>query len=176
MIACTVALCALVVGARHADAQRAAFAAGDAELRAALCPARGACRLDPIVPAGRHGATSLAVVRVWSGPFLCYDGPGYRDYLVSSRAGVVRRERLLVVGRSPCLEWSLSRWSYRDGELRFTYGGMGPPPSADTDMRPITLHIRPWPLAIVASYRGDERHAETEPMLERGPIVVLTME
>lgn len=164
------------MAAGDARAQSYAFPASEGEIRTAVCPARGSCRIGPIVDAGRHGTTSLAVVRAWSGPLRCCEQPGYRDYLVSSRSGVVRRERLLVRGACACLEWALSSWSYRHGELIFTYGGMGAPPAVAIDLRPTTLHVRPWPLAITASFRGDERDPETPTMPARAPMVVLSME
>lgn len=172
-LACCVALAALAGDAR---AQAPGFPADESAIRAALCPTRGSCRFDFVLDAGVHGPRALAVVRVRSGPLACCGEPGYRDYLVSSRAGVVRRERLLARGTCPCLEWRRSTWSYRHAELIFTYGGMGAPPAPDTDMRPTTLHLRPSPLAITASFRGETPDTVTETRPARGPIVVLSME
>lgn len=170
------ALVALVALAADARAQEPTFPASDRALRAALCPTRGGCRFDFVLDAGMHGDRALAVVRVRSGPLVCCEEHGYRDYLVSSRAGVVRRERLLVRGTCPCLEWERSSWAYRRGELIFRYGGMGAPPGADADLRPTTLHLTPSPLAITASYRGDSRDPVAATLPARGPLVVLSME
>jgi hypothetical protein len=154
-----------------AGAQEASFSPSDPALRAAVCPARGRCEIESVVPAGRHGATEVAVVRVRSGPAVCCDEPAYVDRLVTRRAGVVRSARVLSRGRCPCLEWQRSSWAYRRGELLFTYGGMGAPPARSTDMRPVVLHVRPWPLAVTGAFQGDDALAEA-PALP----IVLTME
>jgi hypothetical protein len=158
-----------------AAAQDRAFPATDDALHALLCPARGRCTVVFVTDAGHHGETDLAVVRVASGPRVCVDEPAYRDFLVSSRAGALRRERLLVRGECPCLEWQRSRWAYRAGELRFTYGMMGAPTGYGTDTRETTLHVRPWPLGIVGADLEGEAMAPPA-MPARGPILVLTME
>jgi hypothetical protein len=115
------------------------------------------------------------VVRVRAGRG-CIGEARYRDWLVVRRAGAVRVLRELARGDQPCLEWHRSRWRYERGELAFTYGGMGPPPSADTDMRPVTVYLRPWPLAIVREVIGDEPSPVTRGIPARGPIFHLTME
>lgn len=151
------------------------FPGSDADVRAAVCPARGSCRIDFVLAAGGHGATSLAVVRVRSGRLVCADEPAYRDELIAHDARGVRRVRTLVRGEAPCLEWERSSWRYEGGELLFEYGVMGAPTGYDTDTRRTTLHVRPWPLAITAAFLGSDPMA-APPTPARGPLVVLTME
>lgn len=160
----------LALFAVPAHAQSTAnFSVDEGALRQVVCPPSGSCRLELVRFAGRFGETDLALVRVRSGPAACCDEPQYRDYLVSARAGVVRRERLLVRGACPCLEWERSSWSYEHGHLTFTYGGMGAPPSADSDMRPTHLRVRVWPLAVTEAFIGDDPIAGPLPTF---PIVI----
>jgi hypothetical protein len=148
-----------------------------AALRAALCPRGAACRVESILDAGHDGTgRPLAVVHLGLGARPGDEGcHGYTDQLATVRGGRVVSLRELSRGDVHCLEWTPSRWSFVRGELVFVYTGMGAPPSADTDMRPVRTTFRPWPLAITGRFRGTE--AETlPPMPASGPLFVLSMD
>jgi hypothetical protein len=100
----------------------------------------------------------------------------YRDWLVRWRGSRVLTRRVLVHGNEPCLEWHRSEWSFDGRELTFTYGGMGAPPSSDTDMRSLHVRFTPWPFAMTASVIGDGDPIERPAIPARGPIFTLTME
>jgi len=171
--ALVLAIAALAAIAGEGAAQREL--ADREEIQVAMCGGRAGCRVRSVLGAGRAQIGPLAVVRVHAGRG-CVDAPRYRDWLIVRRAGAVRVLRELARGDQPCLEWDVSRWSYRRGELSFTYGGMGAPPAADTDMRPVTVYLRPWPLAIVREVRGEDASPITHELPARGPIFHLTME
>jgi len=144
---------AFVLIASTAQAQHA-FPASRDELRAVLCANHRPCRVESVLSAGTHRCVPFAVVRVRRGG-VCALELGYRDELVSFENGAVRALRTLVIGSEPCLEWQLSSWRYRGGELLFEYGMMGAPiavPSGSTGRT--VLHVRPWPLAIVSATDG----------------------
>jgi hypothetical protein len=148
-----------------------------AALRRAVCRDTP-CSVEWVLPAGNADrGVRLAVVRVREGVVRCHDDApqrGYRDWLVSVRRGRVRAERELVRGEMPCLEWSLSAWRFEGGELIFDFGGIGAPPAAGTDLRPIHVHFRPSPLAITVTYHGDQRTSSAT-IPSSGPIYLLTM-
>ena len=157
------------------------FAATPSAIRAALCGGRR-CPIDFVLPAGpRPRGAPLAVVRVRLARGACVGEDGedvgpYRDWLVSVHRGTVRRERLLVRGDIPCLEWELSSWTFEQGELVFEYGMMGAPAGAGSQPARTVTRFRPWPLAITAQRRGDRAVLPLPAIPARGPLFVLSME
>lgn len=158
-----------------------AFAATPSAIRAALCGGRR-CPIDFVLPAGAGpGGAPLAVVRVHLAHGACAGeedqpvGP-YRDWLVSARGGAVRRERLLVKGNEPCIEWELSSWTFEDGELVFEYGMMGAPIGTGAQPGRSVTRFRPWPLAITSHRVGDRAVVPPPTLPPRGAVFVLSME
>lgn len=151
-----------------------------AAMHAAFCSGRAHCEVEQLVEAGlAPDGAPLAVLRVRAGRDPGAEGiecRAYRDWLAVVRRGRVRAVRVLVSGQEPCLEWHPTAWRFERGELIVTYSGMGAPPPASTDTRPITLHLRPWPLTITAMFRADEPVTPPPPVPARGPLVRLSME
>jgi hypothetical protein len=150
-----------------------------AALRSALCHGRRACRVESVLRAGadRRGSP-LAVVRLSFAPRNPEDDSchAYSDRLVAVRRGRLIDLRELARGDALCLEWHPSTWTYENGELVFEHGGMGAPPPAGTDVRPVRTHLRPWPLAILRELVGDEVITPTPVITERGPLFVLSQD
>lgn len=158
-----------------ASAAQPGWRAPNAAIREAVCPPRGRCRIESVLAAGRgRGGEPLALVRARWGR-LCVDELSYHDWLVALRRGRVVRVRELAYGRTPCLEWEQSEWTFEDGELVFHFSGMGAPPATGTDMRRRHMHVRPWPILITSEIAGDERML-TPPTPARGPLIIMSME
>lgn len=167
----------LLVTACGQPLSTASLMSDHAALRAELCNGRSACRVVSVLDAGsdEHG-DPLSVVRVAVGEEREPGCSAYSDRLGVSRDGTFHELRELARGDALCLEWSPSAWTFEGGELVFEHGGMGAPPAAGVDTRPLFTHLRPWPLAIVGEFQGDEAVTELPTLPTSGPIFVLTME
>ncbi len=178
-LALALALALVPVASRAQPAPRASgFPRDPALLRDALCGGRRACSVESVLDAGHDRGSPLAVVHLAIGRRRADDEGchGYSDRLVVFRRGRVRQLRELSRGTMHCLEWQPSVWSFENGELVFTYTGMGAPPPSGTDMRPTRSHFRPWPLSITAQVRGTEAVLPLPALPARGPVFVLSME
>jgi hypothetical protein len=165
----------LAVFASSSAAAQHGFPATREAITAVLCSGHRSCRVEWVLYAGRHRGVPYAVARVRRGGG-CVEERAYYDELIAMHNDEVERQRTLVIGREPCLEWQLSSWRRSGDELLFEYGMMGAPilmPPGSTGRS--VLRIRPWPLAIVSATDGTSPIA-TPPTPAHGPLVVLTME